>query len=83
MHTYKQTSYIHEHTMLSLYHAISMHIFRDDHLVLNNQQVCSSFYLGGKPTTSTLQHQNNPQIHSISLWNGGGGFQKPNASDLI
>lgn len=74
MHTHIQTSQIPEYKILSLYTAISMHIFRDDHLILNSQQVCSSFYLGGKPTTSTLQYHNNPQIHSTSLRNRRGGL---------
>lgn len=47
-----------------------MYIFRDNHLVLDNQLGYSSFYLGGEPTIIALL-QYNPQIHSKSLWNWG------------
>lgn len=34
--------YIPEYKLLGLYNIISMYVFRDDYLVLDNQLVCSS-----------------------------------------
>jgi hypothetical protein len=48
-------SYIHKHTLLSLYNVMCMSVFEADHLVLDNQVVCSSLRKTISPTLGIPQ----------------------------